>query len=81
MSKLLGKIKRVASFRSTRSSSSRASANMDVNPPSPAVGQSSRAAYREERSTSRKAVEAPWGPREGRIQKVEEQGFRPYSDL
>ena len=37
--------------------------------------------YREERSTSRKAVEAPWGPREGRIQKVEEQGFRPYSDL
>ena len=44
MSKLLGKIKRAASFRSTRSSSSRESADKDVNPPSPAVGRSSQAA-------------------------------------
>jgi len=41
---LIGKIKRAASFHYTRSSSSRASANMDVDAPSPAVGQSSRAA-------------------------------------
>ena len=42
MSKIAGKLKRAISFRSTRSSSSRASIDMEVNPPSPAVGAPSR---------------------------------------
>jgi hypothetical protein len=42
MSKLVGKIKRAALFHSTRSSSSRASADMEIDAPSPAIGASSR---------------------------------------
>jgi len=75
MSKLIGKIKRVASFHLTRSLSSRASVGMDVDAPSPAAGQSSRAA------PTREVAEAPRRPRKGHIQKVEEPRFHPYSGL
>ena len=44
MSKIAGKLKRAISFHSTRSSSSRASTDMEVDPLSPAVGASSRSA-------------------------------------
>ena len=44
MSKILEKHKRAVSFHSTRSLSSQASTNMEVDPPSPAVGASSRSA-------------------------------------
>jgi hypothetical protein len=37
MSKLVGKLKQAASFRSMRSSSSRGSTDMQINVPSPAV--------------------------------------------
>ena len=42
MSKYLGKLKRAASFRSTRSSSSRGNADMQIDVPSPTVGAPSR---------------------------------------
>ena len=42
MSKFIGKLKRVASSRSTRSSSSRASADMQIDDPSPRCGGQSR---------------------------------------
>ena len=38
MSKIAGKLKQAISFRSIRSSSSRASTDMEVDPPSPAIG-------------------------------------------
>ena len=44
MSKIAGKLKRAISFRSTRSSLSRASTDMEVDPLSPAVGAPSRSA-------------------------------------
>ena len=44
MSKIVSKLKWAMSFRSTRSSSSRASTDMEVDPPSPAVGAPSRSA-------------------------------------
>ena len=44
MSKIVGKLKRAVSFRSTRSSSSQASTDMEVDPPSPAARVSSRSA-------------------------------------
>ena len=44
ISKIIWKLKRAVLFRSTRSSSSRASTDMEVDPPSPAVGVSSRSA-------------------------------------
>ena len=44
MGKIADKLKRAISFRSTRSSSSRASTDMEVDPPSPAVGAPSRSA-------------------------------------
>ena len=44
MSKIASKLKRAISFHSTRSSSSRACTDMEVDPPSPAVGAPSRSA-------------------------------------
>jgi hypothetical protein len=44
MSKIVRKLKRAVSFCSTRSSSSRASTDMEVDPPSPAVIPLSRSA-------------------------------------
>ena len=44
MSKIAGKLKRAISFHSMRSSLSRASTDMEVDPPSPAVGAPSRSA-------------------------------------
>ena len=44
MSKIVGKLKHVVSFRSTRGSSSRASTDMEVDPPSPPTGASSHSA-------------------------------------
>ena len=44
MSKVVGKLQHAASFRSTRSSSSRASTDMEVDPPSSAAGASSHSA-------------------------------------
>ena len=44
MSKIAGKLKQAISFRSTRSSSSQASTDIEVDPPSPAVGAPSRSA-------------------------------------
>ena len=42
MTKIVEKLKRAVSFRTTRSSSSQASTDMEVNHPSPATGASSR---------------------------------------
>ena len=47
MSKIVGKLKRVVSFRSTRSLSSWASIDMEVDPPSSTAGASSRSALAE----------------------------------
>ena len=44
MSKIAGKLKRAMSFRSTSSSSSQASTDMEVDPPSPAIGALTRSA-------------------------------------
>ena len=50
ISKIIGKLKRAVLFRSTRSSLSQASTDMEVNPPSLAVGASSRLAPTERRN-------------------------------
>jgi hypothetical protein len=48
MSKFIGKVKSAVSFRSSRShSSSCAGSDMEVDPPSPVVGSSSRSALEE----------------------------------
>jgi hypothetical protein len=48
MSKFIGKVKSAVSFLSSRNhSSSRAGSDMEVDPPSPAVGSSSRLALEE----------------------------------
>jgi hypothetical protein len=47
MSKIIGKLKRVVSFHSTRSSSSQTSIDMEVDPPSPAVRAPSHSALTE----------------------------------
>ena len=69
MSKLVGKLKRVASFHSTRSSSSRASTDMEIDPPSPAIGASSRSSLAERNILLQEKQLKLWGETEKNIYK------------
>ena len=69
MSKIASKLKQAMSFRSTRSSSSKANTNMEVDPPSPAVGAPSRSAPVERNVLLQEKQLKLWGDREKNIYK------------
>ena len=84
MSKIAGKLKRAISFHSTRSSSFLASTDMEVDPPSPAVGAPSRSAPMERNVLLQEKQLKLWDDREKNIyKKLKDQDFilTPTFDL